>query len=127
MDLDFGSSLAESDLGEDFIRRRSRSEYGRTRRESGDVWGWKGARQRSVSRLSQRPEKERMARIERENHILLQKILDCHLGVDRKRTSKIPQSRGRYSGEFILSVLMVTSFLSLINCVVESFCYLPTD
>ena len=105
MDLDFGSSLADSDLGDNFLRRRSRSEYSRSRRESGDdrrsVWGWKGARQRSVSRLSQRPEKERMARIERENHILLQKILDCHLGVDRKRTSKIPQSSGRYSGNFI--------------------------
>merc|ERR1712080_465952 len=38
-------------------------------------------------------------RIERENQILLRKILDCHHGVDRGRTSTIPRLPERFSGQ----------------------------
>ena len=38
-------------------------------------------------------EREKRERIERENQILLQKILDCHIGQDRARTSGIPSAR----------------------------------
>ena len=84
--LDWTLSESESDkasLPEG--RRRSRSEVRWTPRRPGSRW-------RSVSRLNGRPEKERLAKIERENQILLQKILDCHLGYDRRRTSHIPRA-----------------------------------
>ena len=84
--LDWTTSESDSDkasLNEG--RRRSRSEVRWTPRRPGSRW-------RSVSRLNGRPEKERLARIERENQILLQKILDCHLGYDRRRTSHIPRA-----------------------------------
>ena len=38
--------------------------------------------------------RERRDRIERDNQILLRKILDCHHGVDRDRTSNIPTPDG---------------------------------
>ena len=67
--------------------RRSRSEVGRG-------WGgWQqgqGARWRSSSRGDRGQERDRREGIERENQILLRKILDCHQGVDRERTSAIP-------------------------------------
>ena len=50
----------------------------------------------SVSRLSGKPEKERRDRIERDNQILLKKILDCHNGHDRERTSGIPTTQRRH-------------------------------
>ena len=83
--LDWTLSESESDkVSLSDGRRRSRSEVRWTPRRPGSRW-------RSVSRLNGRPEKERLARIERENQILLQKILDCHLGYDRRRTSHIPR------------------------------------
>ncbi|XP_023342655.1 GATA zinc finger domain-containing protein 10 [Eurytemora carolleeae] len=42
------------------------------------------------SRLESQVERERKVKIERENQLLLKKILDCHHGVDRRRTSSIP-------------------------------------
>ena len=84
--LEWTVSESESDkLSLSDGRRRSRSEVRWTPRRPGSRW-------RSVSRLNGRPEKERLARIERENQILLQKILDCHLGYDRRRTSHIPRA-----------------------------------
>ena len=100
--LDWTTSESDSDkasLTEG--RRRSRSEVRWTPRRPGSRW-------RSVSRLNGRPEKERLARIERENQILLQKILDCHLGYDRRRTSHIPRaprSQEIRSGTFYLPCL----------------------
>ena len=86
---------------EDGVSFRGRRPF-RERRISG-TGSFKSSNFRSTRRLSRsesRPEKERMAKIERENHILLQKILDCHLGLDRKRTSHIPRhvTRGSISG-----------------------------
>ena len=86
--LDWTLSESDSDPVTDG-RRRTRSEVRwspRSPRRRG------GSRWRSVSRLTGRTEKERLARIERENQILLQKILDCHLGYDRRRTSHIPRA-----------------------------------
>ena len=86
--LDWTLSESDSDPVTDG-RRRTRSEVRwspRSPRRPG------GSRWRSVSRLTGRTEKERLARIERENQILLQKILDCHLGYDRRRTSHIPRA-----------------------------------
>ena len=47
-------------------------------------------RQGSLSRFVGKHEREKRDKIERENQILLRKILDCHHGVDRDRTSVIP-------------------------------------
>ena len=60
-------------------------------------WGAGEAQRRwsSVSRLSGKPEKERREKIERDNQILLKKILDCHHGHDRERTSGIPTTQRR--------------------------------
>ena len=85
--LDLIVSESDSEGGREG-RRRSRSEVRWTARRSGQRWS-------STSRLNARPEKERLARIERENQILLQKILDCHLGYDRRRTSHIPRASRR--------------------------------
>ena len=52
--------------------------------------GGGGGRQSSLSRFVGSHERQRRDRIERENQILLRKILDCHHGVDRERTSGIP-------------------------------------
>ena len=52
--------------------------------------GGGGGRQSSLSRFVGSHERERRDKIERENQILLRKILDCHHGVDRERTSGIP-------------------------------------
>ena len=89
--------------------RRSRSEVRWTPRRPGSRW-------RSVSRLNGRPEKERLARIERENQILLQKILDCHLGYDRRRTSHIPRASRTQeirNGKFHLNFIIFLAFLDL--------------
>ena len=51
-------------------------------------------RQSSLSRFVGKHERERRDRIERDNQILLRKILDCHHGVDRDRTSNIPTPDG---------------------------------
>ena len=98
--LDLIVSESESEAGREG-RRRSRSEVRWTARRPGQRWT-------STSRLNTRPEKERLARIERENQILLQKILDCHLGYDRRRTSHIPRANrrpNRRSGESATSFL----------------------
>lgn len=105
-------TLSESDSEKASLadgRRRSRSEVRWTPRRPGSRW-------RSVSRLNGRPEKERLARIERENQILLQKILDCHLGYDRRRTSHIPRaSRTQQirNGTAKLSSHFISNLLSL--------------
>ena len=110
--LDWTPSESESDkasLTEG--RRRSRSEVRWTPRRPGSRW-------RSVSRLNGRPEKERLARIERENQILLQKILDCHLGYDRRRTSHIPRpprSQEIRSGTFHLPFYHISIPLSYLQ------------
>ena len=53
-----------------------------------------------MSRLSGKQEKDRRDQIERDNQILLRKILDCHHGHDRERTSGIPAKQpGRGEGE----------------------------
>ena len=82
-----GSDLASLQAGR---RRRSRSEVRWTARRSQGGHRWT-----SASRLTARPERERLAKIERENQILLQKILDCHLGYDRRRTRHIPRATRR--------------------------------
>lgn len=52
--------------------------------------GLEAVRQGSLSRFVGKHEREKRDKIERENQILLRKILDCHHGVDRDRTSVIP-------------------------------------
>ena len=54
--------------------------------------GGGGGRQSSLSRFVGSHERQKRDRIERENQILLRKILDCHHGVDRERTSGIPST-----------------------------------
>ena len=56
--------------------------------------GGLAGRQSSLSRFVGKHERERRDRIERDNQILLRKILDCHHGVDRDRTSNIPTPDG---------------------------------
>ena len=76
-------------------RRTTRT---RTRRSSSDSrWSRERVDRRlsSISRLRGKAEKDRRYKIERENQILLQKILDCHHGHDRERTSGIPRSGGQ--------------------------------
>eukprot|EP00092_Neocalanus_flemingeri_P102139 GFUD01130622.1.p1 GENE.GFUD01130622.1~~GFUD01130622.1.p1 ORF type:complete len:179 (+),score=49.53 GFUD01130622.1:34-570(+) len=68
--------------------RRSRSEARWSGKQGERRWS-------SVSRLSGKEEKDRRDKIERENQILLRKILDCHHGHDRDRTSGIPSSGRR--------------------------------
>ena len=103
-------TLSESDSEKASLadgRRRSRSEVRWTPRRPGSRW-------RSVSRLNGRPEKERLARIERENQILLQKILDCHLGYDRRRTSHIPRAPRTQeirNGNRVYQSLYISSYL----------------
>ena len=43
----------------------------------------KSSRLSSISRFDNKQERERRNKIEKENEILLRKILDCHHGVDR--------------------------------------------
>ena len=104
-------------------RRRSRSEVRWTPRRPGSRW-------RSVSRLNGRPEKERLARIERENQILLQKILDCHLGYDRRRTSHIPRASraqeirngtvtSRFISHFIFHISRCSNLLQSSSAVIK--------
>ena len=54
--------------------------------------GGGGGRLSSLSRFVGSHERQKRDQIERENQILLRKILDCHHGVDRGRTSGIPSS-----------------------------------
>ena len=54
--------------------------------------GGGGGRQSSLSRFVGSHERQKRDRIERENQILLRKILDCHHGLDRERTSGIPST-----------------------------------
>ena len=75
----------------------------RTTRSRSEV-RWRGSQKQrrwsSVSRLSGKQEKDRRDQIERDNQILLRKILDCHHGHDRERTSGIPAKQpGRGEGE----------------------------
>merc|ERR1712025_800729 len=81
-------TLFDRDLSGSDVRnnrgRRSRSEI-----------RWHNARDKSsrlssISRFDNKQERERRNKIEKENEILLRKILDCHHGVDRERTSGIP-------------------------------------
>ena len=77
--------------------RRTRT----TRSRSEGRWrGSQGQRRwSSVSRLSGKQEKDRRDQIERDNQILLRKILDCHHGNDRERTSGIPAGANQGKGE----------------------------
>ena len=77
-----------------------------------------------MSKLSGKQEKDRRDQIERDNQILLRKILDCHHGHDRERTSGIPSSgakgeaevraikiprTGRIRGEGGLKIIVLTN------------------
>ena len=74
----------------------------RTTRSRSEV-RWRGSqgqrRWSSVSRLSGKQEKDKRDQIERDNQILLRKILDCHHGHDRERTSGIPATQGKGEAE----------------------------
>ena len=104
--------------------RRTRT----TRSRSEGRWrGSQGQRRwSSVSRLSGKQEKDRRDQIERDNQILLSKILDCHHGHDRERTSGIPAgaTQGRGEGEMGSQALgrtgtvakIARTFLGLLCC-----------
>ena len=58
----------------------------------GGAGGGGGGRLSSLSRFVGSHERQKRDQIERENQILLRKILDCHHGLDRERTSGIPST-----------------------------------
>ena len=71
-----GRGRREEGRREEGRNRRTSSVGGRERGQGGRGW-------RSISRLGGREEREKREKIERENQLLLRKILDCHHGVDR--------------------------------------------
>ena len=91
--------MFDKSSGEESRGSSSPDERSRRPRRSRSEARWSGSqgerRWSSVSRLSGKTEKDRRDKIERENQILLRKILDCHHGHDRGRTSGIPSSGRR--------------------------------
>ena len=89
---------SEGEESRDSSSPEERSTRTRTTRSRSEV-RWRGStgqrRWSSVSRLSGKQEKDRRDKIERDNQILLRKILDCHHGHDRQRTSAIPATGRR--------------------------------
>ena len=89
---------SEGEESRDSSSPEERSTRTRVTRSRSEV-RWRGStggrRWSSVSRLSGKQERDRRDKIERDNQILLRKILDCHHGHDRQRTSAIPATGRR--------------------------------